>query len=66
MLVFDASEGLLGAVGAVRDGSFRVDMPSDRLWVPDDTIFTAESGRVVLVCMAKGLAKYRMEEPAEI
>jgi hypothetical protein len=63
MLVFDASDTLLGAVGAVREGAFRVDLPNDRLWVPDETIFTAQSGKVVLVCMANGVGKYRLPEP---
>ena len=65
MLVFDTSDTLLGAVGAVREGSFRVDLPTDRMWVPDDTIFTAQSGRVVLVCMANGVSKYRLPEPVK-
>jgi len=59
--VYFMSGRLLGQVVEVRPGSFAVTNDSGRFWLMSKVVFTADNGRVTLICEPDGLANYRIE-----
>ena len=59
--VYFMSGRLLGRIVEVRPGSFAVSNDSGRMWLISKAIFTAEGGRVTLICEPDGLGNYRID-----
>ena len=57
--VYVLSGRLIGSVGRTAAGRFRLDREEGgSLWLRSEAIFTAEFGRVTLVCEQSGLTDY--------
>ncbi|MCK9518783.1 MAG: hypothetical protein M0R74_07150 [Dehalococcoidia bacterium] len=53
---------LLGHVAEVGADAFAVDAANGRLWLYNKVLFTADNGRVTLICEPDGLPNYQLDQ----
>lgn len=58
--VYFMSGRLLGQIVDVVDEGFAVLVEGDRVWLRNKVLFTAERGRVTLICEPDGLSNYEL------
>jgi hypothetical protein len=61
--VYFMSGRLLGQVAEVLDDGFAVVAGGQRVWLQNKVLFTAERGRVTLICEPDGLSNYELGPP---